>query len=131
MYVLYPSTAHTCMWQWTCPYVQMYTICTCVNIYTCMYICTIMHRYAYPFFGSPYPVVVQPPVPLLPGTEQTFAASCCAFTFATTKSQLERQFHIQPLSVEVWATRKAGDDNLVGIAKVCEHTCSVYLISNS
>lgn len=110
--------------------------CTDVHVLTCTtYICIIIHRYAYPFFGSPYPVVVQPPVPLLPGTEQNFAASCCAFTFATDKSQLERQLHVQPLSVEVWATRKAGSDNLVGIAKVhvhvCEHACSSYVCIRS
>lgn len=128
---LWLVTSH--LWQWIGldlqAYMYMY-VCTCTT-----YICIIIHRYAYPFFGSPYPVVVQPPVPLLPGTEQNFAASCCAFTFATDKSQLERQLHVQPLSVEVWATRKAGSDNLVGIAKVhvhvCEHAHSSYVCIRS
>ena len=75
-------------------------------------------RYSYPYFGSPCSVMVQPPVSLPLGAEQHFAASFYAFKFAASQSNLMRQLHLQPLSVEVWASRDEENDILVGIAKV-------------
>ena len=70
--------------------------------------------------------MVQPPVSLPLGAEQHFAASFYAFKFAASQSNLMRQLHLQPLSVEVWASREEENDILVGIAKVLELTVCIF-----
>ena len=81
-----------------------------------------LRRYSYPFFGSPYPVLVQPPVRLAPNTEATFTQGYCAFDFATTPQHLQTQFCSVPLIVEVWQAQ----DQLVGVAKVRQDKLSWY-----
>ena len=81
-----------------------------------------LRRYSYPFFGSLYPVLVQPPVQVAPNTEATFTQGYCAFDFATTPQHLQTQFCSVPLIVEVWQTQ----DQLVGVAKVRQDKLSWY-----
>ena len=78
-------------------------------------------RYNYPYFGSSTPVVIQPPTPLVVGAEHHFAAAYSAFKFASSRNKLMQQLHLQPLSLEVWASAEQSD-SLVGVAKV-----SVYM----
>ena len=66
--------------------------------------------------------MVQPPVPLVPDIKQDFAESYCAFTFATSFDQLERQLHLQPLSVEVCVKEH---DKVVGLAMVSPYKFTV------
>ena len=89
----------------------------------CFHLC----RYSYPFFGSPYPVLVQPPVRVAPNTEATFTQGYCAFDFATTPQQLHTQFCSVPLVVEVWEAQ----DQLVGVARVRQNSCrgTLYFLS--
>ena len=75
-------------------------------------------RYSYPFFGCPYPVVVQPPVQLSTNTDQTFSQSYCAFEFATEPEQLIQQISANPLVVEVWQSCDKSHDLIIGTAKV-------------
>ena len=74
-------------------------------------------RYNYPYFGSSAPVVVQPPTPLVVGAEHHFAAAYSAFKFASGRNKLVQQLHLQPLSLEVWASAEQSD-SLVGVARV-------------
>lgn len=75
-------------------------------------------RYNYPYFGSHTPVVVLPPISLVLGAEHHIAASYSAFTFASIKSDLMRQLHLQPLSLELWAFGEHKSDTLVGVARI-------------
>jgi hypothetical protein len=74
-------------------------------------------KYNYPYFGSSAPVVVQPSTPLVVGAELHFAASYSAFKFASSRSKLVQQLHLQPLPLQVWASAEQGD-NLLGVARI-------------
>ena len=81
---------------------------------------THTHRYSYPFFGCPYPVVVQPPVPLPLNVDQTFTQSYCSFEFATEPQQLNRHISGHPLVVEVWQSCEKSHDLNIGTSEVRE-----------
>ena len=76
------------------------------------------HRYSYPFFGCPYPVIVQPPIPLSLNTDQPFTQSYCAFDFATEPQQLTQHISSHPLMVEVWQSCDKSHDLIIGTSKV-------------
>lgn len=78
-----------------------------------------LSRYNYPFFGNPYPVLIQPPVLPLVGTDQHFSHSFCSFEFATSLSRLEEHITHHPLTVEVWQSHDQSHDQIVGLAQVC------------
>ena len=69
-------------------------------------------------FGCPYPVVVQPPVPLSLNTDKAFTQSYCAFDFATKPQQLIQHISSHPLVVEVWQSCDKSHDLIVGTSKV-------------
>ena len=79
-----------------------------------------LHRYHYPFFGCPYPVLVQPPVTLslTSPSEHTFTQSFCSFDFAASYQQLFHHTSQQPLLVEVWQSCDHTQDRIAGVSQV-------------
>ena len=117
----------SCIIACTCTRLHKYTPHTLTYAHTH----THTHRYSYPFFGCPYPVVVQPPVPLSLNTDQAFTQSYCAFDFATEPQQLIQHISSHPLMVEVWQSCDKSHDLIIGTSKVntnsqrtCICTCS-------
>eukprot|EP00731_Ephydatia_muelleri_P012343 Em0006g1237a len=79
---------------------------------------TAFLKYSYPFFGSPYPVLIQPPVSVPFNAEQPFSRSYCAFDFAISSHHLIQQLHSQPLEVGVWQSQDGRPDQLLGVAAI-------------
>ncbi|XP_076588019.1 centrosomal protein of 120 kDa isoform X1 [Chaetodon auriga] len=75
-------------------------------------------RYSYQFFGSPAPIMTNPPVELQRNTEVSLPQSYCAFDFAALPQQLQDTFLRVPLVVEVWHRDSTSRDQLIGRASI-------------
>uniref|UniRef100_A0A671URD9 Centrosomal protein 120 n=1 Tax=Sparus aurata TaxID=8175 RepID=A0A671URD9_SPAAU len=75
-------------------------------------------RYAYQFFGSPAPIMTNPPVELQRNMEVSLPQSYCAFDFAALPQQLQDTFSRVPLVVEIWHRDSTSRDQLIGRASI-------------
>ncbi|KAM9360239.1 centrosomal protein of 120 kDa [Symphorus nematophorus] len=75
-------------------------------------------RYSYQFFGSPAPIMTNPPVELQRNMEVSLPQSYCAFDFAALPQQLQDTFLRVPLVVEVWHRDSTSRDQLIGRASI-------------
>ncbi|XP_051277824.1 centrosomal protein of 120 kDa [Dicentrarchus labrax] len=75
-------------------------------------------RYSYQFFGSPAPIMTNPPVELQRNMEASLPQSYCAFDFAALPQQLQDTFLRVPLVVEVWHRDSTSRDQLIGRASI-------------
>nr|XP_046241768.1 centrosomal protein of 120 kDa [Scatophagus argus] len=75
-------------------------------------------RYSYQFFGSPAPIMTNPPVELQRNMEASLPQSYCAFDFAALPQQLQDTFLRIPLVVEVWHRDSTSRDQLIGRASI-------------
>lgn len=70
--------------------------CCCQNSHqlynSLMVVCLLYFRYAYQFFGSPAPIMTNPPVELQRNMEVSLPQSYCAFDFAALPQQLQDTF---------------------------------------
>ncbi|KAE8291779.1 Centrosomal protein of 120 kDa [Larimichthys crocea] len=77
-----------------------------------------MLRYSYQFFGSPAPIMTNPPVEVQRNMEVSLPQSYCAFDFAALPQQLQDTFLRVPLVVEVWHRDSTSRDQLIGRASI-------------
>ncbi|TKS78172.1 Centrosomal protein of 120 kDa [Collichthys lucidus] len=77
-----------------------------------------MLRYSYQFFGSPAPIMTNPPVELQRNMDVSLPQSYCAFDFAALPQQLQDTFLRVPLVVEVWHKDSTSRDQLIGRASI-------------
>ncbi|KAM3611764.1 uncharacterized protein V6R79_023822 [Siganus canaliculatus] len=75
-------------------------------------------RYSYHFFGSPAPIMTNPPVELQRNMDISLPQSFCAFDFAALPQQLQDTFLRIPLLVEVWHRDSNSKDQLIGQATI-------------
>ncbi|XP_068165776.1 centrosomal protein of 120 kDa isoform X2 [Antennarius striatus] len=77
-----------------------------------------MIRYSYRFFGSPAPIITNPPVEVQRNMEVSLPQSYCAFEFAALPFQLQDTFLRVPLVAEVWHKDSTRRDQLIGQASI-------------
>uniref|UniRef100_A0A8P4GHC5 Centrosomal protein 120 n=1 Tax=Dicentrarchus labrax TaxID=13489 RepID=A0A8P4GHC5_DICLA len=78
--------------------------------------CILLFNYG--FFGSPAPIMTNPPVELQRNMEASLPQSYCAFDFAALPQQLQDTFLRVPLVVEVWHRDSTSRDQLIGRASI-------------